>query len=123
MGRSSAPGQGMKSLMACVTLAFASIGSVEAVDAMNPEQLYRKWCVPCHSSDMSAPGTLRLSRTRGKNLAILLERPPLSADYMKSVVREGLGAMPLFRRSEIDTRQLGLIVDYIIDQQKNFASK
>lgn len=104
------------------TLVLLGIPSTHAVDSMNAEQLYKKWCVPCHSSDPQSPGTLRLSRTRGQDFAILLQRPPLSPDHIKRVVREGSGAMPLFRRSEIDTKQLGELVDYIIDQQQNHHS-
>ena len=114
----------MRKLSVLLLLSLASISKVQAVDvSMNAEQLYTKWCVPCHSTDKGAPGTLRLSRTRGKDLAVLLHRPPLSASYMKKVVREGLGAMPLFRRSEISTKQLGSMVDYIIQQQEKYSSK
>ena len=111
----------MKKIPALLIWISLAPGTAQAVDSMNPEQLYNKWCVPCHSNDKGAPGTLRLSRTRGEDLAVLLQRPPLSGEYMKRVVREGLGAMPLFRRSEISTEQLDSMVDYIIQKQNNFS--
>ncbi len=113
----------MKKLLILSFFVLNSPGSVYAVDPMNAEQLYRKWCVPCHSNDKGAPGTLRLGRTRGKDMAVLLERPPLTGEYMKQVVREGLGAMPLFRRSEISSGQLDSLVDYIIQQQQGHTNK
>ena len=113
----------MRTTFFLAALLILVINTAWAVDPMNSEQLYKKWCIPCHSSDKGAPGTLRLSRTRGKDLAVLLERPPLAADYIKSVVREGLGAMPLFRRSEISTEQLDSMTDYIISRQKHHSSK
>ena len=91
--------------------------AVASDDPGTGERLYENWCVPCHGIEGGEPGTVRLGRMRGQQYADLLNRPLLPTEYLQTVVREGLGAMPAFRRSEIDTSNLDALIAYIQEQQ------
>jgi len=83
--------------------------------AVSGEALYATHCSRCHSAgtDGIYPGTQQLALTRGEGQAVLLERDNLTADYVRQVVRHGIGAMATFRPTEITATELDTLAAYV----------
>lgn len=121
----------MKSLIlvACVataSLASASlaIGSNRAPSRHPGEVLYERWCSGCHDPAVpnkigrlgpSIPaGTLVLSERYGKDIPAPLEqRTDLTPELIETVVRNGAGFMPFFRKTELSDAELKQLADYL----------
>jgi cytochrome c5 len=73
------------------------------------KSLYREKCVMCH--DKTGMGTGLLSRRM--QVAELLLRSDLNADFVVSVARAGVGNMPAIPRGEVSDRDLKAIADFL----------
>lgn len=80
----------------------------------NGKDVYMKWCNGCHMDSPFAPGTIYLRKARGDELALILERKDLSADYLNHLVRKGMNGMPLFRRTEISDDELRALIAFLV---------
>jgi cytochrome c5 len=80
----------------------------------NGKDVYMKWCDGCHMDSPFAPGTILLRKIRGDDLALILERKDLSADYINHLVRKGMNGMPLFRRTEISNEELHALIEFLV---------
>jgi mono/diheme cytochrome c family protein len=78
------------------------------------KQVYAQWCIHCHAAGEDYPGTWKLALRLGKDKAVLAERRDLNAEYIKYVVRHGLGGMPLFRGVEISNSELEALTQYLV---------
>jgi hypothetical protein len=58
-------------------------------------------------------GTLAIERRRGASDALLEKRTDLVPAFVSSVVRNGLGSMPSYRRTELTDRDVEAIVAYL----------
>jgi mono/diheme cytochrome c family protein len=97
--------------MRALLIAILVLGSSVAV-AEGPadgKALYREKCVMCH--DKTGMGTGLLSRRM--QVAELLLRSDLNADFIVSVARAGVGNMPPIPRGEVSDRDLKAIADYL----------
>jgi mono/diheme cytochrome c family protein len=76
---------------------------------------YEKYCSSCHDAGPEArPGAMALqAKYKGQLPALLSERTDLSADYVKSLVRNGISIMPRARKTEISDADLDAIVGYL----------
>jgi len=75
---------------------------------------YEHHCAPCHAAGTGGhAGTLRLAIRLGEERAVLAERDDLHPDYVKAIVRGGLGLMPGFRPTEITDETLEAIARYL----------
>lgn len=109
-------------LIASALLAFncvqarAADGESSALPAATTDpgaDLYAYHCGACHDEGDGHPGTMRLGLRSGAAQAVLLERNDLTADYVKTVVRQGLQMMPPFRPTEISAGELDALAAYI----------
>jgi (+)-pinoresinol hydroxylase len=106
-------------LFTLVVLALATSLSSDAVAADAPltaqqeqgKKLYSGTCYYCHSEKVW--GTLALERRRGPNDALLEKRTDLVPAFVKTVVRNGLGSMPAYRRTELTDADVDAIVAYL----------
>jgi mono/diheme cytochrome c family protein len=102
-------------LTAVLALVFAS--PVFAADtALSAQQqqgqkLFRSTCYYCHGEKVW--GTLAIERRRGAGDALLEKRTDLVPAFVKSVVRNGLGSMPAYRRTELSDTDVDAIVAYL----------
>lgn len=112
-------------------LALASAGAVLAQGAEEPTAeivradlpgrvLFEHNCAPCHGTgpgdDRSAmlPGTTKLTEKYEGALPGALElRDNLPAPVLRAFVRQGTGAMPPFRASELSDADIDAIADYL----------
>ena len=79
------------------------------------EQVYVQWCAICHRDGPGMAGTAILKmRYKGKLPALLEERTDLTAATIESFVRQGAGAMPYFRKTEISDKDLAALTSYMM---------
>ena len=78
------------------------------------EQVYVQWCAICHSDGPGMAGTIILAmRYQGAVPALLQERTDLTAPLLDVFVRQGFGAMPYFRKTEISDADFDALVTYL----------
>jgi mono/diheme cytochrome c family protein len=100
----SLPAAGLLMLAAC---------SKPSVDAKpDGAELYALNCAGCHDPGPGHPGTMLLEQME-RPVAPLIGRKDLDADYVHSVVRNGLVEMPPFRPTELPESDLQLLIAYI----------
>jgi mono/diheme cytochrome c family protein len=102
--------------IAALTTATAA-STVSAADAplsalqQQGQKLFRNNCFYCHSEKVW--GTLALERRRPAGDALLEKRTDLVPDFVKTVVRNGLGSMPAYRRTELNDADVDAITAYL----------
>ncbi len=94
-------------MSALVALAIPAIGA-----EMTGKEVFEHYCAACHGS-ADGPGTMQLSRARGKEQALLVERHNLTTDYIEYVVRHGLGSMPPFVPSDLTDVRLQALAAFL----------
>ena len=78
------------------------------------ERTWAFYCEGCHAPGIEEhPATLRLSYTRGKELAAIQGRQDLTPDYLRHVVRFGFREMVGFRQTEISDAELEELIEFI----------
>ena len=119
-------------VLAIGTCALASSGVAAAADA---PQSYISWtqtavdakadrpkgyvqfersCVVCHGAGPARPGTRALAtKYQNKLPALLAERTDLQAQYIRTIVRQGVAVMPPLRKTELSDTDLDAIVAYL----------
>lgn len=74
-------------------------------------ELFRQNCSGCHLE--GGFGTRVLARRVAQGQATLEAREELDPDYIKLVVRRGIGSMPQIRRTELSDQDLDAIAHYL----------
>jgi (+)-pinoresinol hydroxylase len=100
---------------ALMLLAFLAVPAFSQDDAARKgQQVYQKWCSPCHAPGTNMPGTLALEfHYNGSKPAVLEERTDLTAAMVKGLVRNGVYVMPRFRKTEISDAELDAVAAYL----------
>ena len=78
--------------------------------------VFDHYCSHCHGT-ADAPGSVQLSRTRGKDKGLLTQRTDLAPDYIEYVVRHGLKSMPPFAPSDLNEARLKALVSFLMKQE------
>ena len=99
-------------------LASAAIAGVPTPEA--GRKLFERTCAPCHGQgpgDDGAkllPGTAALdAKYKGDIPAALERRQDLTPDVIRYFVRNGSGAMPMFRKTELTDPEIAAIAAYL----------
>lgn len=100
---------------ALILLAFLAAPAFSQDDAVRKgQQVYQKWCSPCHAPGANMPGTLALEfHYKGSKPAVLEERTDLTPPMVKGFVRNGVYVMPRFRKTEISDAELDAVATYL----------
>ena len=103
-------------LVALVLLAGGAgpLAAQEPALATHQEQgrkLFQATCIHCHGEKVW--GTFALERRLGPDRGLLEKRTDLVAPLVKSVVRNGLGSMPAYRRTELTDADVDAIAAYL----------
>jgi (+)-pinoresinol hydroxylase len=119
--------------LVCSLIALAApVMSQAAAPAGSPDNgklVYEKWCLPCHGSRVATgfpgtsnalyPGAAALAvKYKGTQPPLLTDRTNLTAELVKTVVRNGISAMPRSRKTEINDAELGDIAAYLTQKKK-----
>lgn len=82
--------------------------------------VFERQCAPCHGAgpgddgSPTLPGTAALAgKYKGELPGALELRGDLNADVIRLFVRQGIGAMPAFRKSELSDGDIEALADYI----------
>ncbi len=89
-----------------------------AIDPVAQEQgrgIYVHYCADCHDAGEGHPGTMRLAARLDAGNAVLTTRADLAPEYVKLIVRNGLGMMPAFRPSEVTDAELDVLAGYVVN--------
>ena len=101
-------------MLAAILLAAGPLAAQEPTLTAHQEQgrkLFQSTCLYCHGEKVW--GTFALQRRLGADQGLLEKRTDLVAPFVKSVVRNGLGSMPAYRRTELTDADVDAIVDYL----------
>ena len=89
------------------------------------KMVFQQVCAPCHGAgpgldgSKMLPGTAVLAaRYQGVVPAPLEDRPGLNYEFLNQVVRNGQGAMPMFRKTEISDAELKAVSVYLMQNNK-----
>lgn len=74
-------------------------------------RLYNATCVYCHNP--RAYGTEALARRLGEGKGVLEQRNDLPDDYIRGVIKQGLGNMPAYTPTDLTEGEITAIVDYL----------
>lgn len=124
----------MKRLASIVSLIaisapFLSQAAAPAGSPDNGKLVYEKWCLPCHgarvntgfpgTSDALYPGSLAIAlKYNGTQPPLLTDRTNLTPEFVKTIVRIGISAMPPSRKTEISDSELDDIAAYLTQKKK-----
>ncbi|RLA00073.1 MAG: cytochrome c [Gammaproteobacteria bacterium] len=106
---------GITKIVTCL-LVISCYSAMAAEPEMPGKKVFNKWCIHCHAAGNDYPGTWKLSLRLGKEKSVLAERKDLNSEYIKYIVRNGFGGMPLFRRIEISDDELNALTNYLVKQ-------
>src|SRR5690606_9529574 len=100
-----------------VLLGLMAVTPVRAADSSadaaqtQAKALWKRHCSLCHLE--GGTGTFMLGRRLGAERALLERRTDLNADYVRTVVRQGIQSMPRFSRAELPDADLERIAQYM----------
>ena len=78
------------------------------------QQVFAKWCAPCHADQPRLAGTLALqNKYQGAMPASLEKRTDLTPDVVRYFVRNGVAWMAPFRKTEISDAELAGLAAYL----------
>lgn len=99
--------------------------SQEAAQIAHGRTVFQQQCAPCHGKGPGDDGPKYLPGTSALQAKYKGELPPelelrrdLTADVIRSFVRNGAGAMPMFRKAELGDADIDAIAAYIADHSR-----
>ena len=104
----------------CVAASAAAADSDSKLSIAAGKVVYERACAPCHGKGAGTDGARMLpgaaaleARYQGKLSPYLEDRNDLTADVLKVFVRRGIGAMPMFRKTEISDSEIEAVAAYL----------
>jgi mono/diheme cytochrome c family protein len=77
-------------------------------------------CEPCHGVGAAKAGTTVLQyRYKGAKPALLSDRTDLTPEVVKAFVRNGVGLMAKFRKTEVTDAELDALAAYVTRKDKS----
>jgi (+)-pinoresinol hydroxylase len=104
---------------AAIAILVGCVGLLSSVaHAADGQQIYEKWCAPCHAPGPQHPGTQALDALyKGSKPAALIQRTDLTPPIVKQFVRTGVSVMPFFRKTEISDAELDALAAFLAKQK------
>jgi mono/diheme cytochrome c family protein len=105
----------MRAVILVASVALLVLGATAlAADQDQGEQVYKRWCVHCHSPGRGNPGTQSLqTKYKNEKPAVLLERTDMTPEFVAFSVRQGVMSMPPFRKTEITDTELAALSKWL----------
>lgn len=95
------------------------VRSAARAEPRNGEAVYEHWCSHCHDAGRGMAGTQSLQvKYKGELPPVLLERQDLTAEAIKTFVRQGVLSMPPFRKTEISDGELDALAAWMIQEMR-----
>jgi (+)-pinoresinol hydroxylase len=81
--------------------------------------LFAYHCAACHAAGPGHPGTAALDyRYKGAEPPVLTDRTDLTPEMIAYVIRNGINAMPYFRKTEISDQDIAALSAYLVHPRK-----
>jgi mono/diheme cytochrome c family protein len=96
--------------------ALAAAAGPAGGEELKGNAVFEQYCSYCHGPG-ETPGTVQLSRTRGKDKGLLTQRTDLQPAYIEYIVRHGLKSMPPFVPSDLTDAKLKALVGFLTKQK------
>lgn len=114
----------MKTVVAAIRVLMLPLAGLAALPAgaqqataPSPQgrAVFEKWCAPCHAAGPFHAGTVALEKKyQGAAVsAVLEERKDLTAAFVEYIIRNGVNAMPPFRRTEISDAEMHAVAAWL----------
>lgn len=101
-------------MLVTVLLAGAGVAQSAEPDRQAGKAIFDKWCGICHSEGRYMGGTNGLkAKYKDEKPALLEKRTDLPAAIVKVFVRNGVGIMAPFRKTEITDAELESLAAYL----------
>jgi mono/diheme cytochrome c family protein len=121
--------------LATVVIAIGTVREARAQDSpasaspaapvAEGKAVFQKVCTPCHGTGWGTdgapalPGPAALAlKYKGQVSPLLEQRSDLTPALLKAYVRNGTGAMPMFRKTEITDSQIEAVAAYLRESTK-----
>jgi MFS family permease len=98
-------------LFLVVVVAGAGSRTASAGEAATGRQLFEQKCSLCHAP--GEMGAIMLGRRLGADKSDLTKRTDLPAEYVRQIVRTGLGGMPYFTKVDLTDEQLDAVAAFL----------
>jgi (+)-pinoresinol hydroxylase len=106
----------MRTLVALCCVAVCIASQTALADG---QSVFKQWCEPCHGRAPYLAGTAGLTvKYKGKIPAALEDRKDLTPVVVKTFVRQGVLAMPPFRKTEISDADLDALAVYLSKRRR-----
>ncbi|MDC0598819.1 cytochrome c [Gammaproteobacteria bacterium] len=107
----------MKIFMALfLSIVTVSVSAQDSTDSENGHAVFEHWCAPCHAPGPKHPGTQALDALyKGALPGALEARTDLTAEFVNTLVRNGVSIMPFFRKTEISDEELNDLAAYLTE--------
>ncbi|MDX9875740.1 MAG: cytochrome c [Spongiibacteraceae bacterium] len=104
-------------LVFSVALALSGLAAAAdpAASGGNGEALFAARCGACHFEE--GMGSNVLAKRLGPERALLAQRDDLNAEYVRLVVRRGMGMMPFLTRVDVPDAELEAITGWLTRQR------
>jgi (+)-pinoresinol hydroxylase len=108
------------SLMVLGVLFAPALAAKDDETLVKGKAVYDHWCYPCHGVGAAKAGTTVLQyRYKGEKPALLEQRTDLTPPVVKAFVRNGVGLMAKFRKTEITDAELDTLAAYVTRKDKS----
>lgn len=100
---------------------FASLAAAQDDSTLvKGKAVFDHVCEPCHGIGAAKAGTTVLEyRYKGSKPALLDQRTDLTPEMVKAFVRNGLGLMAKFRKTEITDAELDALASFVTRKDKS----
>lgn len=98
-----------------IALASANAQTSAPEPVRSAQDLFAAKCSQCH--EKGGWGTRSLAKRMDPEIAELRKREPIPSDYVKYVVRRGIGSMPQFTVTDLSNEELDRLATWFAKQQ------
>jgi mono/diheme cytochrome c family protein len=104
----------------CIAVLFHAhaFAADNAQQVSQGREVFNTWCAACHAH--ATPASARLAGTmvleqkyKGAKPAALEDRTDLTSAFVAAIVRNGVGPMPFFRKTEVSDADLKALGAYL----------
>ena len=97
-------------------LIFSGMARAQTAAQQRGAAVYDHWCSHCHAPGPGHPGTQSLEiKYRGELPPVLTDREDMTADFVRTMVREGILMMAPFRKTEVTDAELDDLAAFLTE--------
>lgn len=115
-------GAAFSSFALFAALGGASLHATPVETVVRGKHVFEQWCSACHADRKRMPGTIAIGQIyQGGKPAVIEKWTDLAPEITRVIVRNGSGAMPRFRKTEISDAELNDLAIYLASKKSNLS--